>query len=138
MDILFPDKSVVPDVTNLKAAISDTYPLWLKIVDYVHDQYPKAVDDWHYPGVKYGWSFRIKDKKRAIVYLIPKDNYFKAALVFGGKAMDAIRNSNVSKVIIDELENAKVYAEGRGIRIDVKDESVMDDILRLIEIKLTN
>lgn len=72
-------------------------------------------------GEKYGWNFRIKDKKRAIIYFLPRDNYFKVAFVFGQKATDTIMESDVSPGIRNDLEKATKYAEGRGIRIDVKD-----------------
>lgn len=87
-------------------------------------------------GEKYGWSFRIKDKRRAIVYLLPKDGEFLAAFVFGGRAFDVIKKSDVSVQIISDLESARVYAEGRGIRIPVPDSSSLEDIYRLIDIKL--
>lgn len=103
----------------------------------MHTKYPDAVDEWNFPGAKYGWSFRIKDKKRAIVYLLPRDKFFKAALVFGQKASDEVMKSKVKNVIKEELRNAKAYAEGRGIRIDVDDKNVME-ILTLIDIKLSN
>ena len=43
---------------------------------------------------------------------------------------------NSPESIKQELSSAKVYAEGRGIRIDVKDNLIVPDILKLIEIKL--
>lgn len=85
---------------------------------------------------KYGWSFRVRDKKRAIIYLLPREGAFMAAFVFGGKATDAILDSEVSEEIKSELKNAKVYAEGRGIRIPVPDRSSLDDIYQLIDFKL--
>jgi hypothetical protein len=83
-----------------------------------------------------GWSFRIKDKRRAIIYLLPGKEEFRAAFVFGGKAFEAIKKSDVSPKIISELESAKVYAEGRGVRIPVPDRAVLKDIFILIDIKL--
>ena len=87
---------------------------------------------------KYGWSFRIDDKKRAILYLLPRDKFFKAAFVFGQKATEIILQSKISISIKKELEVAKVYAEGRGIRIDIKDDLPVDDIKKLVDIKLAN
>lgn len=78
----------------------------------------------------------MNDKKRVIVYLLPREAYFKVAFVFGQKATDAILNSTISDEIKNELLSAKAYAEGRGIRIDVREPEVLKDILRLIEIKL--
>ena len=108
------------------------------IQDYVHLKYPNAIDEWNYPGEKYGWSFRIKDKKRAILYLLPRDKFFKVSFVFGQKANDMILKSRISNTIKSELEAARVYGEGRGIWLEVKDELLLPDIKELIDIKLAN
>jgi len=78
----------------------------------------------------------MKDKRRAIVYLLPRDSEFLVAFVFGGKAFEEIKKSDVSDQIISDLEGAKVYAEGRGVRIPVPDRSILKDIYSLIDIKL--
>jgi hypothetical protein len=135
---IFTDKKKMPNDDDLLEALGDTYPLWDLIREYVHLKYPKAIDEWHYPGEKYGWSFRVKDKKRAILYFLPGKKFFRVALVFGQKATDAIMQSSISAVIKKELEAARVYAEGRGIRLEVKDESIIEDIKQLIDIKIGN
>jgi hypothetical protein len=134
---IFNDKNLKPDDTALKTALGKAFTNWQMIHKYVHSKYKDAFDEWSMTGAKYGWSFRIKDKKRVIVYLLPRDKYFKAALVFGQKATDEIMKSTVGKEIKDVLSAAKVYAEGRGIRIDVNDKNVKD-VLQLIGIKLRN
>jgi hypothetical protein len=135
---IFIDKNTIPTIIDLADGLGNTYDLWQMIVDYAHSKYPKAIDEWHYPGEKYGWSFRVKDKKRAILYLLPKDRFFKVAFVFGQKATDAVNRSLVSAEIKNELAAAKVYAEGRGIRIEIRNELLVTDIKVLIDIKLAN
>ena len=135
---IFQDKEVMPTEKDLVENLGNTYVLWKQIHDFVMIKYPKGLAEWNYPGKKYGWSFRIKDKKRAIIYFLPRDKFFKVAFVFGQKATDTILSSNISSEIKTELEQAKQYAEGRGIRIDVKNEMILPDIKRLIEIKLDN
>ena len=135
---IFTDKSKVPTDNDLKTAISTTFLFWNDIKDYVYKQYPNGVEDWNYPGSKYGWSFRIKDKKRAIIYFLPRDGFFKVAFVFGQKAMDKILESDIKSEIVEELKAARVYGEGRGIRIDIKAESDISDVKKLIDIKLTS
>ncbi|MEZ5198133.1 MAG: DUF3788 domain-containing protein [Bacteroidales bacterium] len=134
---IFTDKSIIPETDALRQAIGPSYEWWKSIRDYVFEKYPAAVEEWNYPGKKYGWSFRIKDKKRAIVYLLPREAFFKAAFVFGRKAYEEIAGSPVSNDIKKNLEEARVYAEGRGIRIAVTNAKVLEDIKRLIDIKLT-
>ena len=132
------EKSVKPDELLLKNELLESYTYWEKIEIYVLEKYPTATKEWNYSGAKYGWSYRIKDKKRAIIYLLPRENFFKVAFVFGQKAFDEIMKSDVSTFIKADLEQAKVYAEGRGIRIDVKEENRIVDIFKLIDIKISN
>jgi Protein of unknown function (DUF3788) len=134
---IFPDKNIKPSEESLKKAIGKSFKNWQIIYKNVHSEFKDAVDEWTYSGTKFGWSFRIKDKKRVIVYLLPREKYFKAALVFGKKATDEVMESKVSKEIIDELSKAKAYAEGRGIRVDVNEKN-LKDVLTLIDIKLRN
>ncbi len=133
---VFMDKNKQPNETDLMKSLGATYSFWQKIREHVLSLYPSGMEEWSHSGAKYGWSFRIKDEKRAIVYLLPRDGYFKVAFVFGQKATDIILQSQVSQEIKSELESARVYAEGRGIRIDVKEEAVLGDVFVLIRLKL--
>lgn len=135
---IFTDKKDIPDNVLLEGVLGNTYALWQQVRNYAHLKYAQAIDEWNYPGEKYGWGFRIKDKKRAIVYLLPREKYFKVAFVFGQKATDTIMKSNIASAIKKELESARVYAEGRGIRIDIKNDTLMEDVKALIDIKIAN
>ncbi|WP_341905287.1 DUF3788 domain-containing protein [Fluviicola taffensis] len=135
---VFTNKTIVPEDQDLSRELNDTSVLWHAIRNHVHGLYPDAMDEWHYSGVKYGWSFRIKDKKRVIVYLLPREGFFKTAFVFGQKATDVVMESTIAPSIKELLKSAKVYAEGRGIRIDILDSSLVDDVKQLIEVKLKN
>ena len=135
---IFMDKASKPTEQQLANALGKTYHLWQEIYKLVYCKYPGGVEDWNYPGAKYGWSFRIKDKKRAILYFLPREKWFMVAFVFGAKAFEKIMSSNIAEEIKNELKNAKVYAEGRGIRIAVKNKKQLKDIEQLIDIKLAN
>ncbi len=135
---VFMDKGKIPGDNDLLAELKETFELWNFIRNHVHDVYPEAKDEWNYSGSKFGWGFRIKDKKRVIIYLLPREGFFKAALIFGQKATDAVMKSEVADQIKEELLSAKVYAEGRGIRIDVRNSQVLKDIQEMIAIKLTH
>lgn len=137
MDIsIFTDKLIIPNNNDLSEDLGQKIELWQNIRNIVFEKHPSATEEWNYPGKKYGWSFRIKDKKRAIIYFLPREKYFKVAFAFGQKATNEILASSISPYIKNELESARVYAEGRGIRIDVTDKEIMDDIKMLIDIKL--
>jgi hypothetical protein len=135
---IFTDKTKTPTDQDLAIALGHTYAVWHLIINYLFAIFPAATDEWCSPGEKYGWSYRIKFKKRTILYLLPRDGYFKVAFVFGQKAVDKIMDSHVKAEIIRDLEEARVYAEGRGVRITIKDSTLINDIKELIDIKLAN
>jgi hypothetical protein len=133
---IFMDKEKSPTINDLSLRLKPTYELWNSLRDFVFASYPKATEKWKFSGNKYGWNYTISDKKRAIIYLLPRESYFKVAFVFGQKATNQIMESTISDEIKTELQNAKVYAEGRGIRIEIKEGSKIGDIKKLVEIKL--
>lgn len=133
---VFMDKELMPTDKDLAAKLGKTYALWKQLHDFVLNHYPKGLCEWNYGGKKFGWSYCIKDKKRAIVYLLPRDGFFKAAFVFGDAAVKEIEGSDIAPDIKKELAEAAKYAEGRGIRIDVKNDLIVEDIKKLVEVKL--
>jgi hypothetical protein len=135
---IFTDKTKTPDNAMLREALGDLHTAWMKIRDYVFEVYPKSTEEWNSPGPKYGWSFRIKDKKRAIIYLLPREKYFLVAFVFGEKATTDALASDIASEIKGIIESARVYAEGRGFRIEVRDREILDDIKKLIDIKISH
>jgi hypothetical protein len=134
---IFTNKEEKPDDQKLQLALGDMYESWMEIRSFIFSVYPKAIEEWNYPGQKYGWSFRMKDKNRAIIYLLPRDRFFMAAFVFGGKATSAALGSDINQEIKHEIETAKVYAEGRGFRIGLINETAINDIKKLVNIKLS-
>lgn len=85
---IFTDKAIEPTQKDVANKLNTLYLIWEQIYQLVYSKYSNGVDGWNYPGKKYGWSFRIKDKRRAIIYFLPRDGYFKVAFVFGQKAYD--------------------------------------------------
>lgn len=138
MQSIFVHKTKKPTESDLKNALGKTFSCWQQLENFTKELYPAAKSEWHFSGEKYGWSYRISDKKRVIIYLLPREQFFKVAFVFGQKAFDQIMTSSVNENIKKELAAAKVYAEGRGIRIEVKNSSLIKNIQQLIEIKIAH
>lgn len=135
---IFNDKSHMPDDQDLQRVLGDKFSLWQHLKNYVLEQFPKAEEQWSFTGAKYGWGYRLKDKKRAIIYLGPREGFFTVSLVFGEKATQSALDSTISDSIKKIIKEAPVYGEGRGIRIDITDDSIVPDIEELVRIKLAN
>ena len=134
----FTDLTKTSTADELKIALGHRFSLWMEIRDFVIGKYPFAAEEWHVAVKKIGWGSRIKDKKRAIVYLSPKDGWFIVTFVFGQKDNDEIMASEINADIKTELMNSKVYMEGRVVRIEVREPNLITDIKKLVLIKPTN
>lgn len=137
MKSIFTFKNSKPTDEDLENALGNTYQIWKDIEDFTKIKYKNAICEWNFSSQKFGWSYKIKDSKRVLVYLLPRDRFFKVAFVFGEKALAQIFESDISETIKSDLNNAKKYTEGKGIRIEVKDLSDMKDIQKLVILKIS-
>lgn len=136
MDIsIFPEKTKKPGDAELAEALGKTFAYWKAIEEYVLSKMPAAKKEWYFFSVKYGWGFRIKDTKRAIIYLGPRKKHFIVTMVFGQKVYDKIIASPVNPLIKEELNASKVYPEGRVVRLEIKTKALLKDIEKLIDFK---
>jgi hypothetical protein len=56
------------------------------------------------------------------LYLIPCKSHFIAAFVLGEKAVKAVNKSDLPASILERINKAKKYVEGRGISIEVRNK----------------
>jgi len=135
---IFTDKSHEPTEQDLSENLGPTYKLWEEIKKSLSDEYGHLAEEWKYYGQKYGWSLKLFYKKRNLFFFTVYGKYFRMGFTFGDKAVSAIEKSDLPKSIIEELKNAKKYVEGRGVRIEVKRQSDVENIIRLVGFKINN
>jgi hypothetical protein len=91
---------------------------------------------WKSIGIKYGWSLRMILKKRNILYISPRHNSFQVLFILGDRAVQAALESNLPSEIKSELRQAKRYAEGTGIRVNISAPGDLLPVYELTAIKL--
>lgn len=136
MSSIFADKSDKPNNQKLSEALGASYKYWEKIRESLEDEYGKLVEEWKYYGASSGWTLKMLLKKRNLFFFTPCDGYFRISFVFGDRAVAAIEESDLPPKLIQELKNAKRYAEGRGLRIEVKKRADIDNIVKLVAVKV--
>lgn len=67
------DKSIKPTDQNLLDKLGFTFSFRSDLKKYLNETLKNQSEEWNYPGKKYGWSFRMKSKKRNIIYFLPRD-----------------------------------------------------------------
>jgi hypothetical protein len=134
----FNDKTQQPTAAKLNVVLKRSNALWEQLVDLVSDQHAPIARDWIYGGSKYGWSLRLKQKKRAVVYLTPCAGYFRASLALGEKAVRAAQEDVLSASELALIDRAPRFAEGRAIRIEVRHAGDVRTVAKIAAIKMAN
>lgn len=131
----FDDKTQPPDDKALAKSLGAAKKPWDEFVQHVAGEYPPVEESW---GFYKSWSLRLKRKKRTIVYLLPRDGHFLCAFVYGGKATEAARNAILPKAVLKAIDEAPVYAEGRGFRLKVRTGKDLAAMKTLAAVKMAN
>jgi len=135
---VFDDKAAKPDEKALAAVLGKTYSLWETTHAHLAREFDPIDQEWGFPGEKYGWSLRIKHKKRTILYLTSLEGRFRVAFVLGDRAVAAVEESSVPEGIKEELRNARKYAEGRDLAFEIKAAKDLRAIKQLAAIRMAN
>jgi Protein of unknown function (DUF3788) len=123
-----------PTDDELSTELGAARVLW----DELLAQLALPIQQWHSYSPKAGWSLKLLLKKRTIVYLAPCHGCFRVALVLGDKAVEAARQCKLSKAVMKVLEEAPRYAEGTGLRLEIKTRKDLAAVKKLAEVKLAN
>jgi Protein of unknown function (DUF3788) len=129
-------RSKHPDDATLEQALGATKKLWDAIVAHLDSLPNELVREWKYYGKKHGWQMKVTDGKRAVLYLIPHDGSFRAALALNDQAAAALRSQKIPPSLVREITTAKAYPEGRPARVDVTSRSDLSVVKKLLALKL--
>ena len=135
---IFDDKTTEPTAQKLARALGESNGLWKEIKKHLKAEYGELTEEWRFYGAKSGWILKTLRKKRNLFFFIPIEGSFKISFVFGDKAVAAVEKSDLPEKLITELKNARKYAEGRGLKIEVKSPADVENIKKLVAIKVAN
>ena len=134
----FDDKARKPGPTALATALGRTSSAWNKLKAYLAAEYAPLSEEWKYYGQKYGWTLQLKQKKRTVLYMTPCLRHFIVGVVLGERAVRTARKSDLPEWVVDMINRATKYVEGRGIRLEIKRQSDLAVVEKLAAIKMTH
>ena len=132
------DGSHVPSPTEVKGSLGPSARLWARLVAGVAKVHAPIEQAWTFSGPKYGWSLRLKRKDRVVLYLIPQVGHFLVGVVLGEKAVRDARNADLPAAVLEAIERARPYAEGRGIRVPVRNAGGVRAAMKLAALKMAH
>ena len=127
-----------PTENALSSALGKADALWKGLVADLKRDLKLDSEAWNSYSINAGWSLRLQRKKRNIVYLSPSTDCFQASFALGDKAAAAARIAKVPLSTRKLIEEAKRYAEGTAVRIEVHDAKDANIVKTLAKIKLEN
>lgn len=132
---VFLDKSRVPTMSDVEKKLKDAYAVWGHLLQYLEHRYGTLTNEWKYYSKTSGWCYRIAGSKRNIVFLSPNQGCFYVNINMGENIGKKIVQSSVSKEVKTMIKEAKVYQEGIGIMITIKNIKDIDDVKTILSIR---
>ena len=132
----FDDKSRPPTQADLDRVLGKAASTWQDLLSRIARSFPPSTTEWGFASKSTGWGLRLRQADRTVLYMTPCAGHFLASFALGEKAAKIALASDLPKAILATIESAKKYAEGRGVRIEVRKKGDLSAIERIAAIKM--
>ena len=132
------DKGKTPTDRDVASVLGRATGLWNTLRTTLATQFEPLSETWKFSGQKYGWSLQLKQKKRTVVWMTPCKSHFLVGTALGERAVKAAHESDLPTAVIDIIDGAKKYAEGRGVRLEVRTKKDLAAVQQLAAVKMAN
>jgi hypothetical protein len=132
------DKARVPTEADVAEVLADSADPWIDLKDLMASQFDPLAEDWTFSGKKWGWSLRLKHKKRAVLYMTPSTGFFYVGFALGEKAAATAQNSDLPQSVLEIIDSSQKYAKGRAVRLEVRSAEDLDTVASIAAIKMAN
>lgn len=127
----------IPSVEQIESVLgSDLMKVWNGLTTFVESHY-EFTPVWD-EGGKYGiWEVKYRRKGRTLCAFYLKDGRFTVLVVLGKAERERFEllKTEFSPEIVELYTNTRQYHDGKWLWINVSDESLVEDIKKLIIIK---
>ena len=131
----FAEKAHQPTDKDLRSVLGKTYTAWVRLIELVSDRIAPISQVWGFTSVSTGWGLRLKHNDRVILYMTPREGHFLVSFALGEKAVTAAYTHKLPAAVLKVIESAPKYAEGRGVRLEVRQVREVPTLATLAEIK---
>lgn len=132
----FGEKASPPTAVELQRLLGPAGPAWTKLAHHVDQTYAPATEQWNFAGARFGWSLRLRQRDRVILYLIPQAGQFLVGVVLGAQAVAAAQSAGLPADVVAAIAAAPCHAEGTGLRLPVRGEQDLPAVEILAALKM--
>ena len=129
-----------PGRREIAGVLGKASALWTGLHGDLSSRFGPLEEKWSFSQKTNHWALQLKEKKkkRTVLYLIPLPGCFQAAFALGEKACAAAQASRLPAAVLDIIEQAPRYPEGRGVRLDVRSRKDVEHVKAIAAIKMAN
>jgi hypothetical protein len=124
--------------SEVKAKLGQANTAWKKLTGYIRFYY-EMDECWEEgnPTHKHHSNLRFRRGGKTLITLAIREGYFIAAIVLGKEERERFeeQREKFGKAICNEYDNTEIFHDGKWMGFDVRDESLIDDIINLLPIK---
>jgi hypothetical protein len=137
--IVFVDQSRPPSEARLAKALgAKASARWEELKRLVHAADEGLVEEWSFGGRKYGWSLKLRAKKRAILYLVPCEGGFRIGIALPEGAVEAAHGAGLPQCVVALVDAAPRFPEGRGVRMEIESRQDVRVAAKLARLKVAS
>jgi hypothetical protein len=133
--IVLKDPTVHPTDEIVFSFIGEKKVLWEMLHQKLNDEHKDISADWRYYNDGKSWLYRGLKKDKIIFWVGVFQDYFNVTFYLSKKAEELIANSELPVKMKQDFEDTKDQ-KFRAIQVAVSNEADIDNILKLVKIKL--
>ena len=134
---IFDDKAQQPTEADLARVLKGSFVFWNELKERIASRFTPLTFEWGFTSKSTGWGLRLKHKERIILYMTPGEGHFLASFALGEKAVQAAHKAKLPISLLQIIDSARKYAEGRGVRLKVTSARDVRNIEKLAVIKMS-
>ncbi|MCL2116258.1 MAG: DUF3788 domain-containing protein [Methanobrevibacter sp.] len=133
---IFDIKEIIPNDEDLEGVLKSSLDTFNKLISYLKSEYGSLNKEWKFYSKNAGWTLRISNKKRNLVFISPNDDYFLVNINMSVKVSKIVLDlDDVSDNTKELIKQGKVYAEGTSVLIEVRNKEDLEDIKTILNIR---
>jgi hypothetical protein len=123
---------------EVKTLLGESSTAFEKLIGYIRYHY-EMDENWAEgkPTHKHFNNLFIKKSGKALISLHLRDGFFLASITLGGKEREKFeqQRETFGEVVCAEYDRAETLHDGKWLGFEIRDDSLIDDITRLLHVK---
>lgn len=132
----FSNYSHQPSEGDIRLALGKRYPLWQRLIRFIHTHYQIQGKFSTWGPANFGWGLRFRYKGKSLVALYPQKEMILAQVVLGEAQAERALSLTFGEKVNKILHESPQLRDGRWLSIPILDEIDVEDVERLLLTKM--